>query len=307
MKALVTGADGFVGPYLIGELLSQGYTAVGTYNAQPSSYIEGVEYHSMDILKPDEISSVFEEEQPDVIFHLAAISDVRFSIDHAQLTKKVNEEGTKNILDAALGLEKKPTVLVIGSAHVYGIPQKVPISEDHPLHADTPYAESKIAAERLAAEYTKKGLKVVVARSFNHIGPGQTENFVTSAFAKQIAEIEGGADPIMKVGDLSAKRDFTDVRDIVRAYVLAVQKCDGGTPYNICSRNAFSMQEILDKLLSLSKVKVSVEQDPARMRPSDIPLLQGDASLFCSKTGWKPAIDLDKSLSDILDYWRERI
>ncbi|MBN2422259.1 GDP-mannose 4,6-dehydratase [Candidatus Woesearchaeota archaeon] len=308
MKALITGAEGFVGYYLIKELLSQGYDVTGTNIGEIPENTKklGIAFFKLDILDRNSVKKTFNKLQPDAVFHLAAISSVKFSMDNPELTMKVNVEGTKNILEAAFGLKNNSKVLVIGSANEYGIPESVPITEKHKLNPLSPYAESKVECEKLAKKYAEKGLNAIIVRSFNHIGPGQSEQFVCSAFAKQIADIEKGNEPVIKVGNLSAKRDFTDVRDVVKAYALAVKKCDSGSPYNICSGKAFSIQEILESLLRLSKVKVEIKKDPLRMRKSDIPVLLGDNSRFSGKTGWLPEIPIEQSLKDILEFWRNR-
>jgi GDP-4-dehydro-6-deoxy-D-mannose reductase len=306
MKTLVTGTEGFVGPYLIGELLSKGYEVTGTFKDEIKTKLPAeVKKVHLDILDLSDVKKAFEKAKPDVIFHLAGISNVKFSIDNPEITMKINVEGTKNILEAAFCMKKRPKVLVIGSAEEYGIPKKVPITEDLELNPVTPYAKSKVEAEKIAFEYVKKGLDAIILRSFNHIGPGQTDGFVCSAFAKQISEIEKGKEPVIFVGNLESKRDFTDVRDVVKAYLLAIEKGKPGIPYNICSGNAYQIKDILSKLLKMSKVKIEVKEDKTRMRKSDIPILQGDNSRFLKATGWKPKIKLEESLKDILEEWRK--
>jgi GDP-4-dehydro-6-deoxy-D-mannose reductase len=306
MRALVTGSEGFVGPYLVKELLGKGHSVIATYKEKPGN-IYNARYVQMDILDEKQVMSVFEKEDPHMVFHLAGISDVKFSIDNPEITLKVNVEGTKNIITAAEEMERSPSVLLIGSAEEYGVPQYVPVDEEHPLDPLTPYATSKVLAEKLGRESAKRGFRVIISRSFNHIGPGQTENFVTAAFAKQIAQIEKSGKKELFVGNLESKRDFTDVRDIVRGYVLALEKCETGEAYNLCSGKAYVISEILDKLLALSKVKIEVKQDPKRMRKSDVPEFVGDYRKFFKKTGWKPLIDIETSLADILNYWRKNV
>jgi len=306
--ALITGITGQDGSYLAEFLLKKGYEVAGTYhNKITTKFPEQVKLYPLDILDKDNLKKVFEEFEPRVIFHLAAISNVKFSMENPELTHKVNVEGTKNIIQVAENMDKSPAILIIGSANQYGIPEFLPITEEHPLDALNPYAESKIQCEILAQESVKKGFRIIIVRSFNHIGPRQTEDFVVSSFAKQIVEIEKGKNSVIKVGNLDAKRDFTDVRDIVKAYILAVEKADSGEPYNICSGNAYEIKEILDKLLELSKIKIKIEQDPSRMRKSDIPILLGTNKKFFAKTGWLPLIDIDTSLKDILEHWRKTI
>lgn len=306
MKALVTGADGFVGPHLVKELISNGYEVVATHKSKTSLKFPGaVQQYSLDILDRKNVEEICLKARPDAVFHLAGISDVKFSIANPDMTMKVNVDGTKNITEAAEQINA--TVLFVGSAEEYGIPKFVPISEEHPLIPVTPYAKSKVAAEKLAIESAEKGNKIVIVRSFNHTGPGQSGNFVCSAFAKSIAEIEKGKEPIMLVGNLDSKRDFTDVRDIVKAYALAIRKCKYGVPYNICSGKPYQIRELLEKLLKLSNVEIEVKIDKSRMRKSDIPILLGDNGKFCAQTGWKTTIKIEKTLADILGYWRKSI
>ncbi|GAG14942.1 unnamed protein product, partial [marine sediment metagenome] len=234
-------------------------------------------------------------------------SSVKKSFDYPELCKKINVQGTKNILESTLKTKISPRILIISSADIYGIPKKIPIPENHELNPVSPYAESRKEQEALCKEYADK-LKIIILRSFPHIGPGQLPIFVTADFSKQIAEIEKGINPpIMKIGNIKAKRDFTDVRDMVKAYLLAIEKCKPGEIYNVCSGNSYSIQEILDKQLSFSKVKIKLEHDPNRMRPSDIPELTGDNSKFKQATGWQPEITIDQTLKDLLDYWREQV
>ena len=297
MKALVTGADGFVAPYLIKELISKKYDVVGTYLTHMNSKLSSVPLIKLDVLDKINLKKVIDEHSPDIIFHLAAISNVKFSIDNPKLTMQINVEGTKNILEYS----KKIKIVLIGSAEEYGPPVFLPITETHPLNPKNPYAVSKVLCELEGISYAINGGKVVLLRSFNHIGPGQSDSFVVSSFAKQISEIKKGLRKDIKVGNLSAKRDFTDVRDVVKAYVLASESCDYGVPYNVCSENSFEIKKILDKLIELSGVKVKIVEDPSRMRPSDIPILIGSYSLLNKKTEWSPKIKLEQSLKDIYD------
>jgi GDP-4-dehydro-6-deoxy-D-mannose reductase len=199
-------------------------------------------------------------------------------------------------------------IQIAGSSEEYGMvyENEIPIKETNPLRPLSPYAVSKVAHDLLGYQYYKSyKLYIVRTRGFNHSGPRRGEVFVESNFPKQIAEIEKGLkEPVIHVGNLEAKRDFTDVRDMVRGYWLSLEKCDPGEVYNICSGRAFKIKEVLDILLSLSKVKVEVKQDPTRMRPSDVPILLGDHTKFSEKTGWQPTIPFEKTLEDILNYWR---
>ena len=196
-----------------------------------------------------------------------------------------------------------------GSSEQYGFQEVFPLREDMHLRPLSPYAVSKVAEENLAYQYHKSyGIKSILTRTFNHEGPRRGEYFVTSSFAKQIVEIERGLKkPVISHGNLESYRDYTDVRDIVRAYWLATEKCDYAEPYNICSGNLTKIEYVLDKLISCSSIKIEREQDPLRMRPSDLIKLQGDCSKFQEKTGWQPVISVDTMLEDILEYWRGQI
>jgi len=209
-------------------------------------------------------------------------------------------------------LKLNPVIVIACSSEEYGLifKNELPVKETNPLRPLSPYAVSKIAQEKLALQYHYSyGLKTVLTRFFNTEGPRRGQEFVTSNFAKQIAEIEKGKrEPIIYVGNLETKRDFNDVRDMVRAYWLASEKCKFGEPYNVCSGKARSIRSVLNLLLGLSKVKnIKVKQDPERLRPSDVPILQGDSSKFRKQTGWKPKIPFEKTMEDLLNYWRENV
>jgi len=304
MKVLVTGAEGFVGKYLIYHLLEEGFDVVATYRDKKD--FPGIKSYEMNILDKEKVTEIITEEKPKYIFHLAAISNVKFSFEYPAITSKVNVEGTRNILEAAKKAGNLPSVLIIGSANEYGIPKKIPLEEDSPLNPDNPYAVSKVEAEKLALEYADK-IRVLRTRSFNHIGPGQSEDFVVSSFARQIVKIERGKKPVLYVGNLEAKRDFTDVRDVVKAYSLILDKAENREVFNVCSGKVYSIQEILDKLLKMTDEKIEVKKDKERMRPSDIPILQGSYDKLKEETGWKPEIPIEKSLRDTLDYWRKNL
>ncbi|MBT3464622.1 GDP-mannose 4,6-dehydratase [archaeon] len=309
MRALITGMEGFVGPYLAKELIKRGYIVAGTYLKKRSDSIpkKTTQYH-VDILDMDALNEMLLDFKPDVLFHLAGISDVGFSFKQPEITHKINVEGTKNVIESAFKLEKKPKILMVGSAMEYGIPQFTPITEDHPLNPSSPYAKSKVEAEKIAKEYCDKGMEIISTRSFNHTGPGQSPNFVSSSFAREVAKIEKGLQkPDIKVGNLSSKRDFTDVRDIVKAYVDLVEKGKSGESYNVCSGKGVSMQKILDVLLSITSVEVFMETDEERIRPSDVPISIGDNTKLKEDTGWVPKINLERTLYDLLNYWRENV
>jgi len=315
-RALITGVTGFVGSHLADLLLSKGYEVYGTYRWR--SPLENVEHIKdriklidTDIRDAHNVEKTIKTVAPDEIYHLAAQSFVPSSWEAPQETLTTNIIGTVNILEGIRAANKEIKLQVAGSSEEYGLvkPDEVPITESNPLRPLSPYGVSKIAADKLACQYHYSyGLKTVVTRAFNHSGPRRGEVFVDSNFAKQIVMIEKKkAKPIMHVGNLTAKRDFTDVRDVVVAYNLALQKCDFGEAYNICSEKTRTMQDVLDMLLELTDVKIEIKQDQSRMRPSDVQILLGDSSKFRKKTGWKPTIPYEKTLEDTLNFWRERV
>jgi GDP-4-dehydro-6-deoxy-D-mannose reductase len=249
--------------------------------------------------------------EPEYIFHLAAQSHVPGSWNAPAETLQTNIISELNIFEAVREMGFSPTIQIAGSSEEYGLvkPDEVPIKETNPLRPISPYAVSKVTQEMLAYQYFRSyGLKTITTRGFNHEGPRRGDNFVTSSFAKQIALIEAGnQEPIISVGDLTSKRDWTDVRDVARAYHLLVEKCQPGEVYNIGTGVSRTIQEMLDLLLTMSSIKVEVRQDPARMRPSDVTLLWADASKFKAATGWEPEIPFEQTMRDLLNYWRAHV
>ena len=249
--------------------------------------------------------------KPDYVFHLAAQAFVPTSWADPWSTLENNIRGQLNVLLATIAMDTYPRTLVVGSADEYGIvaPEELPIRETNPLRPNSPYAVSKVAQDMLGYQYyASHKLPVVRVRPFNHIGPGQSPAFVTADFAKQIAEAEAGLrEPVMRVGNLEARRDFSDVRDIVRGYYLAVSEGEPGQVYNLGAERSYSIREVLDILLALSEVPMTVEPDPARLRPSDVPEIVADCTRFRSQTGWRAEIPLERSLRDILNYWRKSV
>lgn len=249
--------------------------------------------------------------QPDRIFHLAAQSFVPASWHYPAQTLELNILGQLNVFEAVRTAGIDPLIQIAGSSEEYGmvLPDEVPIKESNPLRPLSPYAVSKVGQEMLAYQYHMSyGLKTVVTRGFNHTGPRRGHVFVTSNFAMQVARIEKGLQPpVLYVGDLTSKRDWTDVRDMVKAYWLCLEKGIPGEVYNIGSGVAREVQEMLDVLLSMSQIKIDVKQDPARMRPSDVKILWADYGKFHAATGWRPEISFEKTMEDLLDYWRKRV
>ena len=248
---------------------------------------------------------------PDRIFHLAAQSFVQESFDEPSSTFHINVQSQINLLEAIRRHDSQIRMHVAGSSEEYGLvhPDEVPMKETNPLRPLSPYAVSKVAQDKLAYQYFKSyGLHLVVTRGFNHTGPRRGAVFHESTFAKQIAEIEAGIHPpVIYHGDLTSKRDLSDVRDIVRAYWLALDKAEPGESYNVGSGRTHSAREVLDVLLGCSNVKIRTEEDPARLRPSDVPILWADPAKFRAATGWEPKIPFERTLRDLLDYWRERV
>jgi len=313
MRVLVTGISGFVGSHLAEYLLSQGQEVYGIVRWR--SKTENIDHikDQLHLLNADirdgySLYAAFAEAKPECLFHLAAQSFVKESWNAPLETLSTNVLGTCNVLEAVRSACPEATVVVAGSSEEYGLvkPDETPIKETNPLRPMSPYGVSKVGTDLLGRLYHMSyGMQVIVARPFNTTGPRRGEVFATSNFAKQIAEIEIlGKEPIIRVGNLEALRDWTDVRDMTRAYWLAATKCEPGEVYNICSGRTWKVRTMLEMLLSLSKVKVTTQQDPARMRPSDVPVLHGDASKFKLLTGWSPTIPLEQTMSDLLDYWR---
>lgn len=296
MRALVTGATGFVGPHLVAHLRARGDDVVG------------LEDGIVDVCDPAAVATWITAHRPEVVYHLAGWADVGGSWAAPQEAFRVNAEGTLNVLQAALEAASR-RVLVVSSADVYGIvdPADLPITEQHPLRPVSPYAVSKVAADYLGLQaWLGRGLEVVRARAFNHLGPGQSDRFVAPAIASRIAanEVDGGDE--IPVGNLAARRDVTDVRDVVRAYRLLVEGGEPGEAYNICSGHDVAISEIADRLLAMAQRPMRLVVDPDRHRPVDVPVLRGDPSKLHRSTAWRPEISLDETLADVLDDWRTR-
>ena len=290
MRALVTGADGFVGSHLCQALLAQGYDVVAL---------------QCDVRDMAAVREEVLDAQPDCVFHLAAQAFVPQANADPDETYVVNVRGTATVLSALRALRssgKTARLLYVSSADVYGAqpPQAYPLRETTLPAPANPYAASKLAAEALVlGEVRAFGTDAVITRAFNHIGPGQSEKFAVASFAKQLADIAAGAEPVMYVGNLQAKRDFLDVRDVVQAYVALAQRGTSGEIYNVCSETAVSMREILGDLVRIAHVPVEIREDPKRMRPSDVPLMYGSNEKLRAATGWKPQIPLRRSLQDV--------
>jgi len=314
LRALITGVAGFAGSHLV-EYLAAATDLEIWGNVLEADHLRlvvpGARVVVADLRDPGATRELVEQARPDFVFHLAAQAFVPLSWVDPWDTLETNLRSQMNLCEALLRSSPKARVLVVGSNEEYGQVRsdELPVNEASPLRPDSPYAVSKIAQDFLGLQYfLSRGLPVVRVRPFNHIGPRQSEKFVAAAFAKQVASIEAGLQvPVVKVGNLSAQRDFTDVRDMVRAYYLALSHGEVGEVYNIGSGTPRSIQHVLDALLSYSGVDVRAEIDPERMRPSDTPIMYCDASKFMARTGWTPTIPFEQTLHDVLDDWRTRI
>lgn len=311
-RVFITGISGFVGSHLAEYLVSLGnYDVYGTVFGD-GYRVPGIpddHFSQLNLLEREKTLQVIQTIQPQWIMHLAAMSSPAKSFADPRGTLVNNIEGEINVLDGAKEVKTIEKILIVGTAEEYGLVKEtdLPINESVELNPLSPYAVSKIAQDYLGLQYFNSyKLPVVRVRPFNHTGERQAPLFVVPAFAQQIAEIEAQIKPpVLKVGNLDAYRDFTDVKDMVRAYVLAMQKGAVGEVYNLGSGQAYQIKQVLEQLLSLSKVKIQIQPDPERLQPSDVPRLVGDASKFFTLTGWQPKIHFSDTLQRVLDYWRK--
>jgi GDP-4-dehydro-6-deoxy-D-mannose reductase len=315
LKALITGISGFVGSYLAEYLLENTSWQVAGTVFGPYSNIadlcDRLEIYPAELSRLDVMTFILEQASPDVIFHLAAQPLVSASLRDPWPTLETNIRMQLNVLEGVNKVNPDCRVLVVGSGEEYGLVsgEDLPIHEDTPLRPLNAYAISKVAQDLMGLQYhlTHK-LHVVRTRPFNHIGPRQRVGFVAPDFASQVAAIEQNLqEPVIQVGNLSVRRDFCDVRDVVRAYVLLSTEGKAGQVYNIGSGQSRSIQDVLDILLEHSQVPVEIQPDPERMRPSDVPEVVCDATRIRHDTGWQTMISFEQSLKDILDYWREEV
>lgn len=312
-NALIIGAAGFVGGYLARELLSNGFHVSLTKLPFENINIENTDVFNCDVTSYNSVYETVTAVQPDVIYHLAAQSSVKVSWEKPSLTLDINVNGTLNLLEVCRTLpsENRPRILLIGSAEEYGkvTPDMCPINEECSCNPANIYALSKLTQNHLGRLYASAyGLDIINVRAFNHTGPGQSPSFVLSDFCRQVAEIERGRKtPIIRVGNLDAKRDFTDVRDIVKAYILLSEKGKSGETYNVGSGKAISISELLSEVLSTSDTEIKIETDPEKLRPSDVPLHVADISKIREETGWTPTIPLSKTIKDTLEAHRDNI
>lgn len=314
MRALITGITGFAGGHLAQTLLDRGDEVFGMARdaGQGLTHLSReIKPVIVDLRDPLAVDALLRETQPDAIYHLAGQAFVPLAWVDPWMTLENNIRPQLNILEAMVRQKSQARLLIVASNEVYGRvrPDELPVKEDNPLRPNNPYGVSKVAQDILGLQYfLSHGVDVIRVRAFNHIGPRQSPVFVAASFAKQLAEIEAGlVEPVLRVGNLEARRDFTDVRDVMRAYALLVQHADPGEAYNVGAGEAHSVQSLLDILLSYTKAKVKVEPDPARMRPSDVPVIYADNSKLRAKTGWTPTCNFEDSLRQVLDYWREEV
>lgn len=317
MKVLITGITGFAGSHLVDFLLKNsgaeihGIQRWRSRTENVDHVVDKISMYECDIRDAHSVTNVIKEVRPDRIFHLAAQSLVPASWKSPAETLTTNVIGQLNIFEAVKRVGINPRIQIAGSSEEYGLvlPDEIPVKETNPLRPLSPYAVSKVAQDTMGYQYFKSfEMDIVRTRAFNHTGPRRPHVFVCSDFARQLVQAELGLrDPEIRVGNLEAKRDFTDVRDVVQAYWLALDKGVGGEVYNICSGNCYKISEILDMLIDITGVKVKITRDEARMRPSDVPVLKGDNSRFGSLTGWKPKIPFEKTLSDLVEFWRRAL
>ena len=315
MRALITGIGGFAGSHLADYLLAKtDWQLVGCVLNEcdtPAHLQDRVSCQAVDLCDPDAARRLLEQVAPDIIFHLAALATVGDSWRNPWPILYNNIRSQLNLLQALVDLGARPRMMVVGSNEEYGLvkAEELPLTEESPLRPNSPYGVSKVAQDMLGLQYyLSHQLPVIRVRPFNHIGPRQAPGFVAPDFARQIAQAEvGQRPPCMAVGNLEAQRDFTDVRDTVRAYYLAVTHGVPGQVYNIGSGESHSIAELLEVLLRYSRIQIKVEADPTRLRPSDVPIVRCDATKFRALTGWQPQIRFETSLRDVLDDWRGRV
>jgi GDP-4-dehydro-6-deoxy-D-mannose reductase len=310
-RIVVTGAGGFAGGHLIEALLARGGVDVEGWRRpgppEPSQTSSPIAWRDVDVLDPAAVRDALSAARPEIVYHCAGAPHVGQSWATVRRTLETNVLGTHHILEADRLLQLGARILVTGSAAVYRADPQ-PLTENAPTVPQTPYGLSKLAQEQLATRAAEEGQHVFVTRPFNHIGPRQSPSFAAASFARQIALAEAGKAPqLLKVGNLSPRRDFSDVRDTVRAYIAIVDRGLPGVPYNVCSGIGVSMQSLLDRMRASATVPVTVQQDSSLYRPADAAAIVGDATRLRRDTGWQPAYSLDETIADLLGYWRRVI
>jgi GDP-4-dehydro-6-deoxy-D-mannose reductase len=310
MRILVTGAAGFVGGHLLDHLLGGGASVTGWYrpNSDITNLRGGVEWAAVELLDRDAVGRAVADCRPEAVYHLAGFAHVAQSWQHTLETYQNNVLATHHLLSAVQVVAPAARVLVTCSGAIYR-PQDRPLVEDDPVVPASPYATSKLAQELLARHaWDEDQVQTLIARSFNHTGPGQDPSYVASGIARQLARIEAGMQaPTLRLGNLEPKRDLSDVRDVVRAYEAMMARATPGRPYNVCSGRQLSIRALVETFVSRTHASVSIEQDPALFRPNDLPLLVGDHARLTADTGWTPQISIEQTVDDLLDYWRRQI
>ena len=305
-RVLIFGAGGFVGSYLCKEFLNNGYKVSGTDKGEGSALPSEVDFYKTDLMQANEVEKLIGQIQPDIIVNLAAISSVGASWNMPQTTMAINVIGALNIMEAARKSEQKPRILFVGSSEEYVISEN-PLDENTQLNANNPYGISKVTQEQFAKLYREQyGLKIYCVRPFNHTGIGQRDSFVLPSFCKQVAEIDkSGKDGKIQVGNLKVKRDFSHVKDVVRAYRMIVESDNCNQIYNVGSGNAYSLEDMLTYIIGLSNQHIEIEVDQNRIRPTDQPVICCDRSLIGKELGWKPQYDVYDALKEMFDYYKE--
>jgi GDP-4-dehydro-6-deoxy-D-mannose reductase len=306
---LVTGANGFAGGHLVDLLCASGHLVFAWARPSATGVLPRlpVSVTAVDVLDAQTVHRELAALRPRVVFHCAGAAHVGGSWHSARATLETNVRGTHHLLEADRRLGLQARILIPGSASVYRASPD-PLSEESPLGPTSPYGVSKLAQEQLAVRAATEGQQIVITRSFNHVGPRQSTSYAAANFARQVALIEAGQlEPVIRTGNLGARRDLTDVRDTVRAYSLLADHGEPGVVYNVCSGVAVSMQDLLDALCARARVRVGVESDPALFRPHDAGLLVGDNHRVMRATGWHPSISFDQTVGDLLEYWRARV
>ena len=291
MRAFVTGGRGFVGGWLDAHLRDEGDEVILT------------DHHDVDVTDATSVAAAVGAAKPQAIYHLAGMAQVGTSWDDPRGCWEINATGTLNVLEAARACSPSPRVLLVCSAEVYGVvkPEDLPLTEDSPLRPASPYAVSKVAADFLGLQaWLGRQVPTLRVRAFNHVGPGQSGSFVVSDIARQVVKLARDGGSVLHVGNLSPRRDFTDVRDVVRAYRLLIERGEPGEVYNVCSGVDVGIDDVVRRLLALGQVEAELVTDPTLLRPVDIPVLRGDRSKLTRATGWEPTISLDQTLADVL-------
>ena len=303
-RVLIFGAGGFVGSYLCKEFLNNGYKVSGTDKGEGSALPSEVDFYRTDLMQANEVEKLIGQIQPDIIVNLAAISSVGASWNLPQTTMAINVIGALNIMEAARKSEQKPRILFVGSSEEYVISEN-PLDENTQLNANNPYGISKVTQEQFAKLYREQyGLKIYCVRPFNHTGIGQRDSFVLPSFCKQVAEIDkSGKDGKIQVGNLKVKRDFSHVKDVVRAYRMIVESDNCNQIYNVGSGNAYSLEDMLTYIIGLSNQHIEIEVDQNRIRPTDQPVICCDRSLIGKELGWEPQYNVYDALKEMYEYY----